>query len=129
MSAWDQFTSLYRKPESGMIAGVCAGLAEHYGWRRRVVRVIAFLLLLIAFWPVLLCYLLAAFILPTDEERGRSQAAGTSPPSAPPPRPEYHGSLRKRFERIEARTRRVEAYLHGNEYRLRSAFRDLEAGG
>ena len=33
-------TDLSRPSEGGVIAGVCAGLADHYGWNRRTVRVL-----------------------------------------------------------------------------------------
>lgn len=127
MTAWQKISKLYRKPDDAMLFGVCAGIAEHYGWRRRVVRVVTVILALMVTWPVILCYFLAALLLPTDDEAREmpNPTRGEEPPS----RPVYSGGLRQRFERIEARTRRVEAYLHGHEYQLRSAFRDLEAGG
>ena len=68
---------LYRDRENGLILGVCAGLAEFFDVRLVAVRVIAVIALLVLFWPVLLVYLTAAFLL-RDRPlpyRGRDQEA------------------------------------------------------
>jgi phage shock protein C len=47
-----------------MIAGVCAGFAEHYGWDLGLVRVLTVLLALFTGGLVLIAYLAAWIILP-----------------------------------------------------------------
>jgi phage shock protein C len=54
---------LYRDRENGVAFGVCAGLAEHFGLHRIAVRVLAVIALALFFWPVLLAYVTAGFLL------------------------------------------------------------------
>lgn len=48
---------LYRDKENGWLFGVCAGLAEYFNFRTGTLRLIAFISLLIFFWPTVLIYL------------------------------------------------------------------------
>jgi len=64
-----------------MIAGVCAGFAEHYGWDLSLTRVICALLIVLT-GVGLFAYLLAWIIIPeapyTLPERSSAGSAGTS---------------------------------------------------
>lgn len=53
---------LYRDRENGWIFGVCAGLADHLNARTGLVRLIAFVALLLFFWPTVIVYLAAALL-------------------------------------------------------------------
>lgn len=55
---------LYRDPARGRVAGVCAGLADYFGWPVWPVRLgIALLAVFTQFFPVVAAYLIAWFIL------------------------------------------------------------------
>lgn len=54
---------MYRDRENGWIFGVCAGLSEFANFRVGTVRVVAFICLLLFFWPTLLCYLGATLLI------------------------------------------------------------------
>lgn len=54
---------LYRDRENGWIFGVCAGLAEYLNFRVAAVRLVAFIGLVMFFWPVLVTYLAATFLI------------------------------------------------------------------
>lgn len=54
---------LYRDRENGWIFGVCAGLAEFLNFRVSAVRIIAFVSLLLFFWPVVIAYLVATLLI------------------------------------------------------------------
>ncbi len=54
---------LYRDRENGWIFGVCAGLAEFLNFRVGAVRVIVFVCLLVFFWPTVIAYLGAVFLI------------------------------------------------------------------
>lgn len=134
MKVLNELSALNRLPEEGILFGVCAGLADYYGWRVRTLRFVMVLLAFLVSWPVILAYVIGIFLLPTADEReekprGRAHArsqASRRQPGPTPDKPEYSGALRQRYASIEGRMRRVEAYLHGHEYQLRSAFKDLE---
>lgn len=62
-------TALYRSRD-GVIAGVCAGIAEHFDWSvfwLRVTLVVAFILT--GFFPVVFCYALAALLMKPEPYR------------------------------------------------------------
>lgn len=131
MNVFKQLSEITRDPDRGMLFGVCAGIADYYRWRVRTVRFAAVVLAFLLTWPVVLAYIIAIFVFPTVDERAEQ---GVIPPSerrqqtdARRTPVQYHGALRDRYARIETRMQRVEAYLHGNEYQLRTAFRDLES--
>lgn len=137
MNRLKELSEVRRLPDEGILFGVCAGLADYYGWRRRTVRFVVAVLALIVNWPVILAYVAAIFLLPTPEEveeevrhpkTGRRAPRASRGPDGQGSAPLYSGNLRDRYAKIEQRMRRVEAYLHGHEYQLRSAFRDLEQG-
>lgn len=59
-----------KRSSDKMIAGVCAGIAEHFGWDTTLVRV-AYVLLSIfsAGFPGLLVYIILWFVMPDYHER------------------------------------------------------------
>lgn len=56
---------LYRSTDNKMIAGVCAGIAEYFGWDPTLVRV-GFVLLSMGsvFFPGILAYLVMMVVVP-----------------------------------------------------------------
>ncbi len=57
--------SLTRSSHNKMIAGVCGGIAEYFGWDPTLVRVgYVLVTLLFAGFPGLLAYLILAFVVP-----------------------------------------------------------------
>lgn len=63
--SYDPFAlSVHRDPEHGLLLGVCAGLAETFGWRAASVRVVALLALIFFTVPTALVYVIAGVLLP-----------------------------------------------------------------
>lgn len=56
---------LYRSRRSRMIAGVCGGIAEYFGWDPTLVRV-AFLVSLLIPGPQAVFYLVAWVVIPDE---------------------------------------------------------------
>ena len=54
---------LYRDRENGWVFGVCAGIADFANFRLGTVRLIAFVCLLIFFWPTVLLYVGATVLI------------------------------------------------------------------
>ena len=61
---------LYRNPRRGMIFGVCAGLAEYFGFDVTVTRVIVAVGALFAFPVVCIIYLCLGLLLPVRAYSG-----------------------------------------------------------
>ncbi|MCC2616663.1 envelope stress response membrane protein PspC [Aestuariibacter halophilus] len=139
--------SLYRDPERGRIAGVCAGIAEYFGleiWLVRILVVTGFVLLAGPF--MLVAYVAAWFIL--DKKPGTGKGKGKTPAhqtvfahhggkgwhnvddeerkvevksrvwqAGEPPRQAFF-DIKHQFEKIETRLRKMEGYVTSSEYQL-----------
>jgi len=117
---------LYRDRARGMLAGVCAGIADYAGVEPVVIRVGAVLGLFL-FPPVtLIAYIVLALALPVkppalyanrEEEtfwRGVSMA----------PDDTFH-SLKRKFTDLEARLGHMETQVASGDFELHRKFRDL----
>jgi phage shock protein C len=128
LSAFDKLGRLYRDPARGMIAGVCAGIAEYVGLRPLQIRLLVILGLIFFFVPTVIFYVALAFVLqprPADLYRADDEArfwrhVRTAPNGA-------LSELRDRFRDLEARLVRIEGFVASEEYELRRKFRDIES--
>ena len=69
-----------------MIAGVCAGLAEHYGWELTWTRVATVLLAIFSSGAGLIAYLIFWIVMP-EQPWALPAAVASVPPSPPPQTP------------------------------------------
>ena len=74
---------IVRPRGSRMIAGVCAGFAEHYGWDMGLVRVATVVIVLLTSGAAILAYLAAWIVIP------EGQYALPVPPPPPPMAPPF----------------------------------------
>lgn len=117
---------LYRSRDK-VIAGVCAGLAERYGWDPVLIRVV-FVVLFFTVGFTLPVYIVMWAITPTapyrrrdlspDEERFWRSVSD---------RPgETFSNLRYKFKDMDDRLARMERSVTSEEWKLKREFRDLE---
>ncbi len=98
------------RSRSGILLGVCRGLADYLGTSAFVVRMVFLLgMLFTGFWPLLGLYFLAALIMkpepalpPADMHEQELYDLYTRDPAR------ATSSLRERFERVDRRIRRIE---------------------
>ena len=117
---------LYRDPGHGIIAGVCAGIADYLGIERIVIR-LAFVVALVFFIvPAVLAYIVLAIALPkrppalyrSEEEAAFWRGVATAPDDT-------LAVLRRRFGDLEGRLRVMERQVTSGEIDLQRKFRDL----
>ena len=72
---------LYRNVEQGKIAGVCAGIADYFGWETWLVRILIVSAVLFGM-PVLLGAYVAAWFILDKAPEGKQYVSGTSKESA-----------------------------------------------
>ena len=117
---------LYRDTEHGILAGVCAGIADYVGVERIVIR-LAFVVALVFFIvPAALAYIVLAIALPkrppalyrSEEEATFWRGVATAPDDT-------LTGLRRRFGDLETRIRAMERQVTSGEHDLRRKFRDL----
>ncbi|MCP1662501.1 MAG: PspC domain-containing protein [Methanocalculus sp. MSAO_Arc1] len=63
---------LMRSRSTRLIAGVCGGIAEHYGWDPSLVRIAWIVLSLVPAFPGIIIYILAWIIIPEGEEENKA---------------------------------------------------------
>jgi phage shock protein C len=117
----------YRDPRNGKLMGVCAGVADYYGWNVTLVRVLAVIALVWFSALTLVAYLVLGFLLPVkparlydwddDEAYWRSVRRSA--------RDTYH-DVSYRFRDLDRKLARMEGYVTSRRYDLDRQFRDLE---
>lgn len=116
----------YRNSSRAMIGGVCAGLADYFGFNLKVTRVLAVIALLCAMPATLLAYFGTVLLVPSRP----------SPPPEPNYDPEFRHALRsdpsrtlnevgRRFKKLDARLARLERYVTSPRFNLDQEFRKL----
>jgi phage shock protein C len=118
---------LYRNPRRGMIFGVCAGIAEYFGFDVTVTRVAVAFGALFAFPMIFGAYLVLAFLLPCKRYVGTER--DTVDPVERQVRSSPHdtlASVRYRFGDLDARLQRLEKHVTSSRYKLDREFRRLE---
>jgi phage shock protein C len=122
---------LTRNTREGKVAGVCAGIADYFGFRRKHVRLAAILAAIFFFPFIFFAYAAAALLMPRgepiaarygsrDEERFWRNYSMR-------PRVTY-SELRHRFRALDARVADMERAVTSSDYALHKEFRDLERG-
>jgi phage shock protein C len=112
---------LYRDKENAMLAGVCAGIAEYFGFNRKGVRLATFLVMLFPpfFAFVVISYLVLAIVLPvkpdnlyeTHEQAEFWRGVSTAPS-------DVFGALSHRFRELNLRLEKMEAYVTSREFEI-----------
>lgn len=116
----------YRRSDRAWIAGVCAGIADYFGFNLRVTRLLTFIVLL--FWGpvVLLAYFATVLLVPSDRNEAREEHHD----------PEFRQALRsdpgrtlsdvkRRFRALDNRLARLERYVTSSRFNLDQEFRNL----
>ena len=123
MRSYDNNRGLYRSRD-GVLLGVCRGVAEYFDlsvfWVRMAVVIV---FLLSGFWPVMGIYLVAAFFMKpnpvrpieTEDEQEFYDSYVNSPRSAAQ-------RLKRQFENLERRIRRMESTVTGKDYEWERKF-------
>lgn len=130
------FANMRRYPGDGWIGGVCAGLAAHFDWNAKVLRItFALGLFFSGFFPVGAAYCLLWYVM--EEAPGKAPYQDASEPAAAyaSAGPSYSRStpsptiadVKARFARLEERLNSMEESVTSNEYELRRELRKLES--
>jgi phage shock protein C len=121
----------YRSRQHNVIAGVCGGLANRFGWDVAIVRIIAIASFFLFAGPlVVIGYLIAWLVTPqtpvgerpiSAEEDAFWRGVSDRPKAT-------FGTLKYTFMDLDDRLQSIERKVTSDEWRLRKEFRDLESG-
>jgi phage shock protein C len=117
---------LWRDTDRGILAGVCAGIADYIGIEPIVVRIVAVLGLVFFFPPTIVAYVILALVLrpkppalyASADEEAFWRGVGTAPADT------LH-SLKRKFADLEARLGQMESQVVSGDFELHHRFRDL----
>ena len=124
-----QRTGLYRS-RTGLIMGVCKGVAQYFDFSVFWMRVIAVALLIFSgIWPILIVYIVAALLmkpepvlpLETEEEQDFYNAYTTSRSMA-------LRRLKRIFDHLDRRIQRMESTVTTREYDWDRRFKATDPG-
>jgi phage shock protein C len=117
---------LYRNPRRGMVFGVCAGIAEYFGFDVTITRVIVAVAAFFAFPVICIIYLCLGLLLPSrgysDPPREYNNPVERQVRSSPH---DTLASVRYRFRDLDVRLQRLEKYVTSNRYKLDREFEKL----
>ena len=128
MSQYDSIPrrKFYRNREKAMLGGVCAGLADYFGFNLRMTRVLAFIAFLMAMPMTLIAYFGTVLLVPAGPPA--SKQAEYDPEfrravrSAPA---QTVSDVRRRFQSLDSRLARLERYVTSSRFNLDQEFRNL----
>lgn len=117
---------LQRASRGALVFGVCAGVADRFGFDRGVTRILTAIAALIFFPAVLIGYVALAILLkkspePTREGSARRSSGRTRPHARM--RAEQH---EERLRDLDRRMQRLEAYLTSRRFKLEREFEKLK---
>lgn len=116
----------YRNRDRAMVAGVCAGIADYFGFNLCVTRFLAVISLLMAMPVTLLLYFGTVLLVPAAS--GRERKADYDPEfrravrSAPR---QTLSEVKRRFQSLDSRLARLERYVTSSRFDLDQEFRKL----
>lgn len=131
---------LFRNKTKGKVGGVCAGLADYFGWETWLIRIIVISAILLGSGFVFVAYIAAWFILDKKEDHiahqqpalgARANEENSYQPVQPeeasikvkariwqkgePPRQAFH-DIRLKFKRLEGKLVAIERYVTSTEF-------------
>ncbi len=119
---------LYRDKRNGVLAGVCAGLADYFNVDVALLRILTIVSLVFLTPPTVIGYLIAAVVIPerprerpplSAEEEGFWRGVSQRPEAT-------FSNLKYQFRDLDERLQAMEHVVTSEEWRLRREFRKIE---
>ncbi len=124
-----EYRRFYRDRDRGIFLGVCAGVADYFGFDLAATRVLACLSLFLFMPMTLLVYFGTALLVPakprSDKKAKESPADKRFQQAVRSAPHETLASIRHRFRELETRLQRMERYVTSPRFNLDREFRDL----
>ncbi len=135
-----------RDADRGVIAGVCAGIADYFGFRLCAVRAIFVVALFVAFPFAVLTYIAIVLLVPSESSRyeyiverevvhrrrrrrrrrmSRRERRRAEAEAAEEERVRKAEKVRERYQTLDERLARIEKYVTSSRYDLDREFRNL----
>ena len=116
----------YRSRDRAVMGGVCAGLADYFGFNLKVTRVLAVIALCMAMPVTLVAYFGTVFLVPAAPDGSREPEYDPEFRKAVRSAPRQTLSdVKRRFQSLDGRMARLERYVTSSRFNLDQEFRKL----
>ncbi|NOX68735.1 MAG: envelope stress response membrane protein PspC [Gammaproteobacteria bacterium] len=116
----------YRDSDRAFIAGVCAGLADYFGFNLKVTRVLAVFALFMAMPAALIAYFGTVLLVPSRSENKQHREYDPAFRQALRSDPvQTLGDVRRRYQGLDSRLARLERYVTSSRFNLDQEFKQL----
>jgi phage shock protein C len=116
----------YRSRDRAVVGGVCAGLADYFGFNLKMTRALAVISLLMAMPVTLLAYFGTVFLVPAAANGSLESKYDPEFRKAVRSAPRQTVSeVRRRFQSLDNRMARLERYVTSSRFNLDQEFRNL----
>lgn len=122
----------YRRTDRALLGGVCAGIADYFGFNLRVTRLLAVIAFFVAMPMAIITYLVIVFLVPADSsrpvKRKRADRKHRRRTRSAQPRPAPSttvSDVRRRCQSLDKRMANLEKYVTSSRYNLDREFRNL----
>ncbi len=116
----------YRNRDRAMVAGVCAGLADYFGFNLKVTRILAVISLFMATLVTLVAYFGMVLLVPAAPKTGGEPQFDPEFRKAVRSSPRQTlGDVRRRFQSLDSRLARLERYVTSPRFNLDQEFKRL----
>ena len=128
MSGYDSIPRrrFYRSRDRACVAGVCAGLADYFGFNLRVTRVLAVISLLMAMPLTLLVYFATVLLVPSGSDlAGETHHDAEFRKAVRSDPGQTLNDVKRRFQSLDSRLARLERYVTSPRFDLDQELRKL----
>lgn len=116
----------YRSRDRAVVAGVCSGLADYFGFNLKMTRALAIIALVMAMPVTLVAYFGTVFLVPPAPGDGLDPQYDPEFRKAVRSAPRQTVSdVRRRFQSLDSRMARLERYVTSPRFNLDQEFRKL----
>ncbi len=116
----------YRNADKAMLGGVCAGIADYFGFNVRMTRILAVVSFFMAMPMTTLAYIGTVLLVPTRSTTAASPAVDPEFRRAVRASPQQTMTdVRRRFQSLDRRMAKLEKYVTSSRYQLDREFRNL----
>ncbi len=116
----------YRNRVRAVIGGVCAGLADYFGFNLKMTRVLAVIAFFMAMPVTLVAYFGAVFLVPAAPNSSREPKFDPEFRKAVRSAPRQTlGDVKRRYQSLDSRMARLERYVTSSRFNLDQEFKNL----
>jgi phage shock protein C len=117
----------FRSADQAILGGVCAGVADYFGFNLRVTRILTVIAFFMATPMTVIVYIAIVLLVPATSLKGRAEQVDPDFRKALRSSPtQTMGDLRSRFKSLDRRLARLEKYVTSSRYQLDREFQNLK---